>query len=85
VKLYQVGGGLIAFYALSHHHPHSKARWIRQKAPCVTVTTRAEAQVSLGAVKIAAADSLASQECQPQAAVLDLRELLRRKQFGNQC
>ena len=45
----------------------------------MTVTTRAEAQVSLAAVSIAAADSLASQEYRPQVAVLDLRELLRRK------
>ena len=83
MKSYQVGCGFIDSYASYHDHPHGKARWIRRKAPRVTVTTRAEVQDSLVAVRIAAADSLASQEYRPQAAVLDLRELLRRKQFRN--
>jgi len=47
------------------------------------MTTQAEAQGGLVAVRIAAADSEVSQEYQPQKEWFELRQLLRRKQFRN--
>jgi len=47
------------------------------------MTTRAEAQDGLATVRFAVADSGASQEFQRQDEWVDLRELLRRKQFRN--
>ena len=49
----------------------------------MTMTTRAEAQDGLATVRFAVADSGARQEFQRQDEWVDLRELLRRKQFRN--
>ena len=83
MKSFRLAVGSSLFNALYHNHPHGKARWIRRKAPRVTTTTRAEAQDGLATVRFAVADSGASQEFQRQDEWVDLRELLRRKQFRN--